>query len=379
MEKSVIIIPTYWGRPVGEVSKLHDSIFDHPTPIDGESTLSRLLDSLCELNTRHKFSILIIVAVVSDTLISDVIRRVNSIIDLYRNKLDLTQISTVDLAPYKQSAWEIGFDPVNINLSTYAGVRNMQLIVPHKMGAEVIIALDDDEVVKPDFLDIALSTLNTDIIGAAGFYEDGEGRIEISEPDRTGNIFLDKAFFINDGVRALLKYDGRYVKSNMAFGGNMIFHQKLFMKVGFDPSITRGEDLDYVINAKLAGIDFYLDKKMRITHLPPRHYESSVYAKMAEDIRRFIYEREKLFQSQYYGQDSVQLEYWMPYPGRFFKHDVEVHAINALSSISTSKDIELWGTPENILESALSHAAEKAPKYFEFARLWPRYMDFIIR
>ena len=41
-----IVIPTYWGRPLGESPKPGDAIFDHPTPLDGDSTLPRLLKSL---------------------------------------------------------------------------------------------------------------------------------------------------------------------------------------------------------------------------------------------------------------------------------------------------------------------------------------------
>jgi len=37
--KIVIAVPTYWGRPKGEPFCKEDDVYDHPTPLDGESTL----------------------------------------------------------------------------------------------------------------------------------------------------------------------------------------------------------------------------------------------------------------------------------------------------------------------------------------------------
>ena len=105
-----------------------------------------------------------------------------------------------------------------------------------------------------------------------------------------GNIFADKPAIMNEAVRQLQESPGRWVDSVVAFGGNMLFGRKLFRRVGFDPGITRGEDFDYVLNARLAGYKFWLDKCLRISHLPPKQHDTPPYVKLAEDIRRFLYE-----------------------------------------------------------------------------------------
>lgn len=42
-----------------------------------------------------------------------------------------------------------------VQMRGYAGVRNLQLLLSHALGAEVVLALDDDEVVMPEYLDVA--------------------------------------------------------------------------------------------------------------------------------------------------------------------------------------------------------------------------------
>ena len=44
--KATMVIPSYWGRKKKEGRKETDTIYDHPTPLDEEGTLGRLLDSL---------------------------------------------------------------------------------------------------------------------------------------------------------------------------------------------------------------------------------------------------------------------------------------------------------------------------------------------
>jgi len=42
------------------------------------------------------------------------------------------------------------------SLYSYPGIRNCQLVIPHVLGAEVVVTLDDDETVVPDYLTAAL-------------------------------------------------------------------------------------------------------------------------------------------------------------------------------------------------------------------------------
>lgn len=126
----------------------------------------------------------------------------------------------------------------------------------------------------------------------------------------------------------------------VALGGNMVFHRDLFIRVGFDPGITRGEDIDYLINARLAGHRFWLDKELLITHLPPEAYGALPYAKLVQDVYRFVYKREKL---RLAGTDPAQFD---PYPGRFLRDDVEEQALAALQAAVTPEAAVRFGPPD---------------------------------
>ncbi|MCK4795539.1 MAG: hypothetical protein KAV87_68040, partial [Desulfobacteraceae bacterium] len=43
--KATMAIPSYWGRERGIGWREGDAVYDHPTPLDEEGTLSRALES----------------------------------------------------------------------------------------------------------------------------------------------------------------------------------------------------------------------------------------------------------------------------------------------------------------------------------------------
>jgi hypothetical protein len=159
------------------------------------------------------------------------------------------------------------------------------------------------------------------------------------------------------------------VPSPMALGGNMVFHRDLFRRVCFDPGITRGEDIDYLINARLEGIRWWFDPALTILHLPPRHLETPAYQRTREDVLRFIYEREKL---RLYSE--VRPAWLEPYPGALLGDDLEEHALAALQAEATPELVERLGDPESIVEDARRRAARNAPRYAAHLTVWRELM-----
>ena len=151
----------------------------------------------------------------------------------------------------------------------------------------------------------------------------------------------------------------------------MVFQRELFTKVGFDPAITRGEDIDYVINGRIAGYQFYFDPELRITHLPPRHYEAPLYAKTRQDVIRFIYEKAKL---EEYGLHANEFK---PYPGKLLGDDLIPASLAALQSITAPTLISKYGTPDEIISHATAYAEKHLPKYKSFAKNWPRSIELL--
>lgn len=366
-----IVIPTYWGST-------SDALYDHPTPLNAKSTLNRLLRSLESQKGAPPFNILILLATVSPDDETPAVSRVTEIISPYSDHF------TVHLVTPRITDW-IGKELEGefprllrdaLTMKGYGAVRTCQLLIPALYGAEIIIALDDDETVPEDYCARAVSSIGTDhgsnqILGISGPYVDGRGNPYLDEPEKTLNNLSDKALLINETTRILLNSPDPINITPMAFGGNMVFNHELFHQVSFDPVIPRGEDIDYLINARIAGFPFFFDRELAITHLPPREFESSSYGKMKQDVFRFMYEREKILHG------SLTFEEFMPYPGALLKEDFTSLAREALSFIGSSQDFAEYGKPDEIIEDAHRFARVHLPRYREFAEQWPNVNPLI--
>lgn len=353
-----ITIPTYWGsRQAG--------IYDHPTPLDGRSTLPRLLDSLVGQTLNERPTILLILAATTPEEERPAYERLQELLLPYRNHLRL-KIAGRAANALIQAAYP---DLLPGDFNGYGRVRNLQLLLPAALGGEVIIALDDDEVVEPDFLQRATRWIGHEIdgrkvLGITGPYLDGTGSPYNPEPAGGTDIFKAKMVFMNRAFQALFEDPRPLPPTDLALGGNMVFHRDLFTRVPFDPWITRGEDIDYLINARLAGCRFYFDKELVITHLPPREYESPAYAKTRQDVLRFFYERAKIRSG---GLKAADFDL---YPGRFLGDDLQTQAEQALASRATPADVARWGKPAAILEEARA-LAQQVARYRQFQERWP--------
>ncbi len=357
-----VVVPTYWGPA-------DNAIYDHPTPLDGKSTLPRLLENLAKQEKKVDVTVMVLVSTVGPEHVQAATAAVHRLLSSFQERLN-TILVDADTAGVLDS-WlkRQGFNAQITGMRGYAAVRNCQLLIPTVFGAEVIAALDDDELVGPDYLSqvihwIGKSLGEERVLGIAGPYLDGMGSPYLSEPEQQRDILSDKSIFMNQAMRQLLAKSGSLNPTPMALGGNMVFHRDLFTRVGFDPAITRGEDIDYVINAKLASIQFYFDAKLIITHLPPRHYEAPAYGKLRQDIFRFMYEREKLLLG------GLSADTFSPYPGRLLGDDLEEEARSALETAVTPDMRKRFGSAQEIIESAQLYAQNHAPRYFQFARQW---------
>jgi hypothetical protein len=366
-----IVIPTYWGPAA-------TALYDHPTPLDGDSTLPRLLDSLAAQIGAPEFSVFVLVSAVGVEWEEAAQARVRGLLGPYASQLHLYLVDASTAELVTASLRAAGLDAPLTGMRGYAAVRNMQLLVPAAFGAEIIIALDDDETVSRDYLRTATELIGAEhdgrkLVGIAGLYADAEGQVLLPVPAQTGNRLLDKAVYMNEALAAPLAGPERLSPTPMALGGNMVFHRDLFARVGFDPGITRGEDIDYLVNARMAGFQFYLDRLLRITHLPPRHYEAPLYGKMRQDVLRFIYEREKI------RAGALTPEVFDPYPGRLLREDLDDQAREALAATATPEMIARLGAPDGILAEARRRAQEWVPRYFAFAERWPAMVETVTR
>jgi hypothetical protein len=387
--RTAIVIPSYWGRSYG-LRRPGDSIEDHPTPINQSGTMERILRSLQALPDKPKLVLLLISSAAPDVA-TGAAWQVDTIRDRYPdlpialwNPMHV-QILHGRLRTLGHADWAPWFDARG-----YPQIRNMQLLVPHLLDCDLVVALDDDEVVEDAmFLRRAAATIvngatNGDRVwGAASYYLDEHGHRMHQVPASGAanpNPFERKIALMNGILERIEHEPGNVVRSTFALGGNMTFSRDLLTRVGFDPAISRGEDIDYVINAALVGIPYHFDKSRPIRHLPPpgRSYKDFDYAKLQQDVRRFIYEREKLRSAAADGTfaplTAADLD---PYPGQLLADDLESHALEALVNHRPRVFDTTILEPEPFVRQATELARQGAMEFLQFAREWPKALDVL--
>jgi hypothetical protein len=130
--------------------------------------------------------------------------------------------------------------------------------------------------------------------------------------------YWDQYDRMNEAFGKIIGSDPRLKETPFVFGGNMVIHRNLFTVVPFDPHVTRGEDIDFLMNAKMFGFHFFLDNQLSIKHLPPSK-AYPIWMQLREDIHRFIYERAKIeHQTAIAGMTRVYPEDFDPYLGCVF-------------------------------------------------------------
>ncbi|MEK7306353.1 MAG: hypothetical protein AAB014_01830 [Nitrospirota bacterium] len=265
-----------------------------------------------------------------------------------------------------------------LNLCGFANIRNSGLLISQALGAEVVVFIDNDEVVEnTDFLEIALEGLiesmdNKKMDGKGGFYISARGAIYETLPWQWWQLFWNKAKLFKAVWEAILDSKGRFVESPVVLGGNLVLTKRLFENIPFDPLIPRGEDIDYLINAKVAGFEMLFDKHLMIKHLPIERNVSYRKEELKGDIGRFLYERAKVK-----GYKGLNLD---PYPGYFLKWDLKIKALITLILFSLYLASKFrWKDIAEVracLGSLTRHAKDKE-FYNGFKQRWKALMEFV--
>lgn len=387
--KTIMVIPTYWGRDSETGWQMGDEIYDHPTPIDQEGTLARTLSSL-EVIKNKDFELIILVAVTTPELVDQAYQRAEEIIKKVCPSVKTYLIGDNQLQAAKNIYWQKSdLNPELLSLKGYSNVRNICLYTAYIMEADTAVLIDDDEVFEdPDFMDKAEEFIGgrlygQTVDGVAGYYLNRKNEyyddVEIEPWMTFWNRFGSK-------TRAFDKIIGsepRLKKTPFAFGGLMVIHRNLFRIVPFDPQMTRGEDIDYLINAKMFGFNFFLDNKLAIKHLPPGKHHA-VWKRLRQDIYRFFYEKAKIeSQEERPNMIKIEPEDFEPYPGEFMKKDLEdkvtkTNLILALDYLTENQVENAKGAIKNIYISKYDAIPTKNvfKEYLKVQKNWRHLLDF---
>jgi len=361
-----MVIPSYWARESKDGWIAGDAVYDHPTPLDEDGTLLRALQSLDVLEDKD-FQVVVIAAATAGDIEDRVEDKVAGIIDEVSGTVDvdIKLFASSHLGEIYDLLRSEGIDeyvPL-LQLRGYSNIRNLCLFIPHILGSDLAVLIDDDEVFEDTQFIRKVKEFMGSVVGdrtvhaVAGYYLQSDGDNSTRKKRSPWMEYWGQYKVMDEGFDRIIRTEPRLKETPFVFGGNMVIHRELFTMVPFDPGVPRGEDIDYLINARMFGFSFFLDNKLSIRHLPPSK-SHPVWIQLREDIYRFIYERAKLEgQVVKEGMVKVSPEDLDPYPGRFLRSDLEEKVEGACRLLS-----------EEYLEQGDTAGSEEALQNIELAR-----------
>ena len=375
--RKTMVIPTYWCPGGGIEWKEGDGVFDHPTPLDKEGTLGRTLESMKILKERD-FKLVILVCPTTDDIEDEVVAKVKSIIAkakvsvetyIYTPKDLLDSLEILKGAGVYAKAFPL------LDLKHYSNVRNVCLLCATILASEAVILIDDDEVFEiDDFVPRSVEFLGKrvygDVVyGVAGYYLNKNDRYYDDVKNEAWMAYWDRFGAKARAFDKIIGSNPRIKRTPFVFGGAMIMHKELFHTVPFDPMVTRGEDIDYLINSRMYGFNFFLDNTLSIKHLPePKSHPQ--WKRIREDIIRFVYEKAKIT-SQYETGNMVKIsaDEFDPYPGEFLKEDLEakIYRSNMMLAMDYMSQGDTDGAKE-AMENIRIAKQDAIPDYHPFTR-----------
>lgn len=390
--QTTMVIPSYWARESGIGWREGDAIYDHPTPLDEEGTLLRTIDSIKVLKDKDFRLVIIAVPTTEDIevqieeKITDIITSASSTIGVETLLFGPSHLRRLhDLL----TSWGRKEYVELLSLAGYSNVRNLCLFLSHILGSDVAVLIDDDEVFEdPEFIDKAKEFINRDIGGKrvnaiAGYYLQPDGDYHIKKPLRPWMKYWGQYDRMNEALDEVVGTGPRLKETPFVFGGNMIIGRNLFTVVPFDPNVPRGEDIDFLINARMFGFTFFLDNQLAIKHLPPPKTHPT-WMQLRQDICRFIYDRAKIDnQTEVDSMTKVYPEDFDPYPGYFLKGDLEEKIEKSCRLLSEEylAQGDRQGGEESLNNIALART-DAPPKHNPFQRLrqiqkrWQEMMQY---
>jgi len=375
--RKVVLIPTYWSREKNEGWHEGDAVYDHPTPIDEDGTLARTLESM-KLLAIKDFKLVLLICPTTPAVAETAEKRVVDIVRQVDLKAETYIFTISDLERISEIIYETDVQRRTSSLLTmagYANVRNMCLLCADILAADAAILIDDDEVFeKADWVDRSVEFLGKRIYGdvvygMAGYYINKYDQYYDDVKTESWMTYWDRFGSKAKAFDEVIGCPPRVKRTPFAFGGAMILHRDLFQSVPFDPHITRGEDIDYLINSRMYGFTFFLDNTLSIKHLPvPKKHPQ--WKRIREDIYRFVYERAKIT-TQYKTGNMVLVtpEDFDPYPGEFLRDDLDEKIFR--SNMMLAADYTMKGDSEGCAESLnnISISRKEAkPNFDAFSR-----------
>ncbi len=377
---AAIAIPTYWAGSAGGLAS--PGAYDHSTDVDAPAPeLERCLKSLEQVRGLPRVILLVVCPPAAEERVRG---RVESIVAAHPS-IDAAIVSAAEASRVVDRVEEIAGAGVGegVSLRGYGAIRNMALAVASILGHDAVVFLDDDEVVLgPDFMKEALYGLGQEtrtglpILAKSGYFYDRTGSA-LADDSKAGlcNRWWSKRRDFNAWMRRALSAT-RISRSNYACGGLMAIHVRAFSRVPFDPFITRGEDLDFLLDLRLHGLDMWFDNEWAVRHLPPE--APQLAPRFMQDVYRWYYERAKLAAAMRRADlVAVTADSLMPYPGPWLSHELHerVRRTALVRALLTREHLGYWRIWKRGRADAERYAGEYCGAYLRFLSFWPAIVD----
>lgn len=375
----VIIIPTYISSRRQKENASLMATYDHATPVSSQGELPRCLASIQEAQG----NIPVIILVACDRAVEkQAADKVQAIASKFPQIQSLV-IGAPEQALVHQRMEQLGLDQhiEGVGLVGYSAIRNLGLVVATVFGFDAAVFVDDDEVVEdPEFMKKAvyglgkLTKKGIPIVAKTGYFLDKNGSFKASEKHPWYDHFWDQNKLFNQWITAAME-GPRLSRASSVCGGCLALHKQAFSRLAFDPWITRGEDLDYLLNLRMYGSELWFDNKWCVRHLPPK--TTSEGTRFRQDIYRWLYEMRKLEYSRT-QIDLLQVKpaSLNPYPGPFLDHGVRrrISWTARLRGLARPDHGAYFKAAKTAKREADTYAAQNCAKYFEFQYVWPELM-----
>lgn len=376
-----IVIPSYWASEKATIRS--PGAYDHSTPVAAASPpIDGCLASLEQVRDLPRV-IILVVCPVSAT--EEVVRRLTSILERHpavqavlvtHHEAERVAERVAELAPSLEG--EV------VSLRGYGAIRNMGLAVATVLGHDAVVFLDEDQrVLGPDFMDRALYGLGREtrqrqpVLVKSGYYYNESGSPLADTTRRLGptNRWWTKRVEFNRWMSKALE-GPRISRSNYLCGGCFSLSLRAWSQVAFDPYITRGEDLDYLFDLRMFGMDVWLDNTWAVRREPCDLPERA--PRFQQNVYRWYYEREKLARAAG-RQDLVQVTpaSLMPYPGPWISDELDskVNRTAAVRTVLTREHRAYWYIWRHGIADAREYARANSGRYLRLQNFWPRIVD----
>ncbi|MBF9017531.1 MULTISPECIES: hypothetical protein [unclassified Oceanispirochaeta] len=357
-----------------DVNETHPNPFDHPTSLirfENENTFMTTLESIRKLKTETTDSLRIYTVASAtqqssefDELIREKISECFK--DFPYNWLLFTNSDIRLLREKTGSAF--------LSEKGYPELRNVGFILPSIMGEDIIIQIDDDELLRPEYivkLKEVLAEHPDKYLFTAPYEKNGTVRIKTEDPLKSWKKFspMDR-----DMVRFYVESD-KAKESLFGFGGNMALRREFAETVHYPLNIPRGEDFSMLLASRLvyengnalAGIEkenkifrsFFLPfEEMTIIHRPPSEAKKDFLNYFENNMNRFIMEWgifikqkgltiSKMNELSYYIKEMIGYEDFKEYIRPVFDELYEQYPSDQLDEMKS----RLFSLIDNVAES----------------------------